>query len=96
MKKSGWITFGLALILSIVLLNKLNIDQEARNQSALESAIQNALSLCYAQEGFYPASLDYLKEHYGIVVDEDTFITYQAFASNLRPVVKVYRLKGAS
>ena len=96
MKKSGWISFSVALVLSLILLNKLSIDQEARNQSALESAIQQALSLCYAQEGFYPASLDYLEEHYGIVVDEHIFITYEAFASNLRPVVKVYRWKGSS
>lgn len=96
MKKSGFISFGVALVISLILLTKLNADQDTRNQKALESAIQHALTLCYAQEGFFPASLSYLEDHYGIVVDSQFFITYEAFASNVRPVVRIYRWKGSS
>ena len=45
---------------------------------------------CYAVEGSYPASLDYLEENYGLLVNHDRFIvTYEAFASNLMPQVNV-------
>ena len=69
-------------------------DQVALNQQSLEKAIQNALTLCYAQEGFYPAQLDYLEKNYGIVVDDNFVVTYKAFASNLRPIIYIYRFGG--
>ena len=43
----------------------------------------------------YPDSLDYLKERYGLVYNEDLFfVSYDAFASNLMPDIQVTR-KGA-
>ena len=53
--------------------------------AVLQAAVQ-----CYAVEGSYPASLDYLEENYGLLVNHDRFIvTYEAFASNLMPQVNV-------
>ena len=41
-------------------------------------------------EGAYPESLSYLKEHYGLTVNEkDYIITYEVFASNQMPDVQV-------
>ena len=58
---------------------------QARRQAVLQAAVQ-----CYAVEGSYPASLDYLEENYGLLVNHDRFIvTYEAFASNLMPQVNV-------
>jgi hypothetical protein len=55
--------------------------------------IQRSLSLCYAQEGFYPASLNYLEKYYGLRVDTNLYlIRYKAFASNIRPEVEIYRI----
>ena len=62
----------------------------------VESAIQRSLNLCYAQEGFYPAKLDYLIENYGLIVDNRLYyVSYKSFASNIRPDITVFR-KGDS
>jgi hypothetical protein len=60
--------------------------------SALERAIRRAAVQCYAIEGFYPIELDYLVEHYGVIIDEARFaIYYQADTPNFMPVIIVKR-----
>lgn len=55
-----------------------------------EQAVRRAAVQCYALEGFYPSSLDYLKDHYGVTVDEDRcFVAYQYVAANLMPDITV-------
>ena len=62
-----------------------NASAQALRQAVLQAAVQ-----CYAVEGSYPASLDYLEENYGLLVNHDRFIvTCEAFASNLMPQVNV-------
>ena len=63
-------------------------DQQTEN---LRLAIQRSVVHCYAVEGAYPESLDYLKEHYGITYDPDKYlVSYEIIGSNLMPDVKVY------
>ena len=63
-------------------------DQE--NLSMAEQAIRRAAVECYALEGWYPDSLDYLVEHYGIRVDTSRYLVdYQFVASNLMPDITV-------
>lgn len=63
--------------------------QERRIQ--VDNAIQRALNLCYAQEGFYPAKLDYLIANYGVQIDSGTyFVYYKTIGANIRPDVSVY------
>ena len=45
---------------------------------------------CYCVEGAYPESLGYLEENYGLNVNHRDFIvTYEVFASNVAPDVRV-------
>lgn len=61
-----------------------------KQQESLETALSRSIAQCYAVEGTYPPSLEYLKEHYGLTYDEDRFfIDYQVFGSNLMPDVTV-------
>ena len=40
----------------------------------------------------YPSNLDYLKEHYGLILNEDLyFISYEYEGENLMPNIYVYR-----
>lgn len=79
------------LVLGIFLAQRFHLHQRERQLDVLAEAIQRSLSLCYAQEGFYPASIDYLIEHYGLVIDEQrVFVSYQAFASNIRPDIALF------
>ena len=90
------VLFGLIAIILLVLsipVAKLIQDKNTEYQmEQVESAIQRSLNLCYAQEGFYPAKLDYLIENYGLIVDDRLyFVSYKSFASNIRPDITVFR-----
>ena len=51
---------------------------------------ESAAVTCYAVEGMYPDSVDYLREHYQLSYDESRyFVTYEAFASNRIPDIYV-------
>ena len=67
-----------------------------KQQESLETALERSISQCYAVEGSYPPSLEYLEQHYGLLYDEDSiFIDYEYYGSNLLPEVTVLRRTGA-
>ncbi len=58
--------------------------------TALQQAIQKSVMHCYAVEGYYPESLDSLKETYGISYDSDKyFIDYQIWGENILPEITI-------
>ncbi len=58
----------------------------------VEDAIRRATVQCYAIEGAYPASLDYLEQNYGLRVDEKKyFVHYSPLGSNIMPDITVMR-----
>lgn len=57
-----------------------------------KEAIQKAARECYSIEGAYPKDIEYLKEHYGLFIQEDKYmIRYHFIASNIMPDSDVYR-----
>ena len=66
-------------------------DASNRAQTELvEDAVLHSVVACYAVEGAYPTTLEYLKVHYGLVYDEESYyVYYDAFASNILPSVRV-------
>jgi hypothetical protein len=65
-----------------------------RQQESLENAINRDIAQCYALEGAYPPSLEYIKENYGLTYDENTFfVDYQPIASNLYPDVTIILIR---
>ena len=93
MKRILLLTFTvLLLILSVPIANLIKDRNTEYQIEQVESAIQRSLNLCYAQEGFYPAQLDYLIKNYGLIVDDRLyFVSYKSFASNIRPDITVFR-----
>lgn len=82
------------LFLSIYWAVSLSEKQKEQSLAQLTETIQSSLTLCYAQEGFYPASIDYLVHHYHLHYDDEIYYIYfKGFASNIRPDVKVFRVK---
>ena len=82
--------FFAILLLFVQEINSLSDSTVKRQKEALENAITRSITYCYAVEGSYPESLDYLKEHYGLVYDEDLFyVDYRASGSNLLPDVTI-------
>ena len=56
----------------------------------LENAIRRASVQCYAIEGRYPPSVEYLEENYGIQIDRERYhVFYEGFASNVMPDITV-------
>lgn len=68
-----------------------------KQKEGLYSALQRSITQCYAVEGAYPPSLDYLKEHYGLTYDESLFyVDYQPIGSNIMPDFTILQKKGDS
>lgn len=87
--------FVLLLFLFAVMLSRMQQQGEAQETVLLRDALRNAAITCYAIEGRYPPSVEYMEQYYGIAVDEERFIiNYDAFASNVMPYVAVLQ-KGA-
>ena len=80
-----------ALIAGFVLLvNSLTATSDGQEVQLVRDAIKNAALTCYAVEGSYPQSLEYLREHYKLAYNEERFIVeYDAFAENMMPYITV-------
>ena len=75
-------------------VNGLDRDSREESKRQLEEALRRGCVACYAAEGIYPPDLDYLKEHYGIQVDEETYVVYyNIFAENLMPDITVLEVE---
>ena len=71
-------------------LNRLGIEQAQEGREQLEIALRRAAVACYATEGIYPPSLDYLTEQYGVQIDDKRYLVfYENFADNLMPDITV-------
>lgn len=94
-KKSGFpglsvvifITAAVLFVCAVSAASKGNISAQREN---LQSALNRAAVYCYALEGNYPESLDYIKEHYGLRYDESLFyVDYKVRGSNIFPDITV-------
>ena len=56
----------------------------------VESNIRKAAISCYAIEGAYPQTMDYLEDHYGLQFDHDKYVVeYDIIGSNVMPWIAV-------
>ena len=75
-------------------LSNTNTAQKEKELEQLELSIRRAAAACYACDGFYPPTLDYLVDRSGIKIDEDRFtVFYEVFAENLMPQITVIPAK---
>ena len=75
-------------------LSNLTQGQGEEGRRQLEDSLRRAAVACYAAEGIYPPTLDYLEEHYGIQIDRDRYaVFYDIFAENLMPGITVVELE---
>ena len=90
----GYVTsvaiFG--VVMGIFLNGILSVSSRMNQEGTetLRSAIARACVQCYAIEGRYPPSVQYLEENYGIRIDRNRFhVFYEGFASNIMPDITV-------
>jgi hypothetical protein len=94
------LTVPVVLVLAVLVLamavGNLSDGSTAEGRDRLEDAVRRAAVTCYASEGIYPPTLQYLEEHYGVQVDESRYtVFYDAFAENLMPDITVVENEGA-
>ncbi len=93
MNKRDWIKLALTaavLVLSVILIARIDVAQDMEETEIVRAAVKDAALTCYAVEGAYPDSVEYLRQHYQLAYDEERyFITYEAFASNRLPDIWV-------
>lgn len=85
------------LVIAVLALVVTGVRQAGKAQEdealrTLDESIRRAAVSCYAIEGSYPESVDYLEENYGVYIDENKYIVhYSIFASNIMPDITVIK-----
>ena len=103
-KKLTIVSILLPLILLVIIiaaicgsLGNVKGDVSAEDRQRLEDSVRRAAVASYAAEGFYPPDLEYIIDHYGIVLDEDRYtVVYEVFAQNIMPDITVLDKAGVS
>ncbi len=84
------LAFLLLVFIALSGLNDISNRTSDSQRESLERAIERSVSHCYALEGTYPPSLEYIKNHYGLTYDEDRFfVDYRFIGSNMLPDVTI-------
>jgi hypothetical protein len=82
----------LTALLCFLVFGRSGRDLGEESAAAIRDAVQRSALQCYAVEGVYPPSLQYLEENYGLAVNQDAYqIIYTPVAENLPPQVQVIR-----
>ena len=56
----------------------------------LEKAINRDVVHCYAVEGFYPPSISYIEEHFGLEYDHEKYLVdYESIGNNIFPNIMI-------
>lgn len=93
-----WLLIGslavtvLFLLIAAQSIFSFNNGIEQRQLNIVKQAVEKAVVNCYALEGSYPPSIEYLHDNYGLIVDNKHYIyEYKIFASNLPPEIYIFK-----
>ena len=88
---------SLIFVIAFIFMCIANIDgfwdgKQEKSTKSIEDAVRKMALECYALEGSFPPSVEYLKENYGLIVNNDAyFYHYQANGSNMPPDIRVMK-----
>jgi len=81
------------VVIMVMVISGLRQTESASNAEGLrilEDSIRRAVIINYAIEGRYPASIEYIEEHFGIHIDRSRYaVHYIIHGSNLLPTIAV-------
>lgn len=84
------IIIALFVVIMFLVSSQMSKTSVIEQKKALESAIFRDVVHCYAIEGAYPESLDYIKDNYGLTYNEELFfVDYTPIASNIMPDITI-------
>ncbi|MBQ9247612.1 MAG: hypothetical protein IJ171_03385 [Ruminococcus sp.] len=89
--------FFFVLIIAVFLIGISFIaSTSSRDQKqVLTDAVNKDIIHCYAIEGYYPPSLAYIEEHYGLTYDKSKYLVdYVPVGDNIMPSVTIVEIHG--
>ncbi|MCR5798657.1 MAG: hypothetical protein K6G69_01115 [Lachnospiraceae bacterium] len=88
--------FAAFIIIFVYAVSRVETRNLDREDDILRSALERDIIHCYAIEGFYPPSLEYIVENYGLIYDKDAYIVdYRPIGNNMYPNFSIIK-KGDS
>ena len=57
------------IITAVFIVRSSDESRKNENLRIIENGVRKAATECYAVEGFYPESIEYLKENYSLYID---------------------------
>lgn len=86
----GIVLFAFVLVVILQSLGNAGESGAQEEKRIAEQSIRRAIVSCYAVEGMYPGSYEYLRDNYGVRIDEDKYaVKYEIFSANIMPVVTI-------
>lgn len=91
-RSAGAVVILLLLVIGVVFFtNQLSAKVTGDRQQLLENTIRKYAVQCYALEGSYPESIQYLEKNYVLTLDKDKYVYHYKFiGSNMMPEVYVF------
>ena len=87
--------FAGIIAIFVVSLGNAKESSAAEERRIAEESIRRAVVSCYAIEGTYPESYEYIKDNYRVRIDESKyFVRYEVFASNIMPEFRIVEVGG--
>ena len=84
------VVFVVVIAIFLIGINAVSNSTLTDDKSLLEKAVTKDIVHCYAVEGVYPPSLQYIEEHYGLTYDHSKYIvSYESIGSNIMPSVMI-------
>lgn len=90
----GVVLFVISFIFFLTAISSVSDDVDENEIKMLKNAIDKAITTCYAIEGSYPESIEYIEKNYGVVIERDKYaVVYDVIGSNIKPNVIVAPLE---
>jgi len=95
LNRQAGLVVSVATVIAILMLigwalSGLGGQSDTEQLQIAADAIERAARQCYALEGAYPPTLDYLEENYGLTLDWNRYhYFYDVIGSNIHPIIEV-------
>ena len=86
--------FFLIIIIAFMLgISFISSTSSKDQKQVLTDAVNKDIIHCYAIEGYYPPSLSYIEDHYGLTYDKDRYLVdYVPVGDNIMPSVTIVEI----
>ncbi|MBQ6574495.1 MAG: hypothetical protein IJL90_00155 [Lachnospiraceae bacterium] len=94
------VNFSVIFFIGIIILFLFGIafissTSKKDQHQVLSDAVSKDIIHCYAVEGYYPPSLKYIEDHYGLTYDKERYIVdYVPIGDNIMPSVTIVEIYG--